>query len=247
MPFHQTCLSTLALEQQAARPPLSVTYGSGFLFPEAVTRVLLQEGENRPCVPGRVGRKLKKRRKEALAKGTSWEAGCMDSRATDKLRGETPGRRWPSRGPGLSLCGPCPAPAGAATSIQGGEALPGEAPKAGPSPQHLPPGVSLKVPPQAPGPPPVASSPASLSLPEQPRSVRHLLPVNCGNNDLQNWAEVILSSLVVKSDAEVISPQRQLSASFIDELTSCDQNMVTIFTVSHLTGVVLKFLARCKL
>lgn len=139
----------------------------------------------------------------------------MDSRVTDKLRGETHGRqwegRWPNRGPGLSLCGPCPAPAGAATSIQGGEALPGEAPKAGPSPaapsswgQPEGPATSRR--------PSTRSSPAALSLPEQPRSVGHLLPVNCGNNDLQNWAEVILSSLVVKSDAAVISPQRELSA-----------------------------------
>ena len=52
---------------------------------------------------------------------------------------------------------------------------------------------------------------------------------------------------MVKSDAAVISSQRELTASLIGELTSCDQNMVTIFTVRHLTGVALKFLALCKL
>lgn len=99
-------------------------------------------------------------------------------------------------------------------------------------PQRLP-GVL----PRTPRPPPVTSSPAS---PRPPRAVpqavtNYLLPVNCGNHDSQNWAEVMLSSLVVKPDAVGVSSQKQFSTSFTEELTSRSHNMFSIFIASSLT------------
>ena len=150
--------------------------------------------------------------------------------------------------PGLGLCGPCP------PTRQRRHLRPGWRSPSSCSPRRWPFSRNIFHPGRAQGPRhklhalhPWLRHQHPLLCREQPHSIHQLLPVNCANNDLQNWAEVIGSSLVVKSDSVVIFSQRELSASFLDELTSCIQNMLTIFIVSHLTGVLLKFLVMCKL
>lgn len=66
--------------------------------------------------------------------------------------------------------------------------------------------------------------------------INHFLPVDCENNDLQNGAEVILSSSVADCDAVAISSPTDLSASPGDGLTSCGHDTLHIFVASRLTG-----------